>query len=84
MKKIYIAYDNVMNYLVIRDMERGEDDTAVINWDFDDDEMEWMHNCYKDPVNNGDIIKACACCAIEWESFEDIKARMNSIRELYW
>lgn len=36
---LYVTEDNASNYLVIRDMSRGEDDTAVIDWDVSDDQI---------------------------------------------
>ena len=39
MKHLYLASDNAMNYLIVRDMDRDENDTAVVNWDLSDDEI---------------------------------------------
>lgn len=81
---VYLASDNAMNYLVIRDMDRDDKDAAIIDWDLDDHEVEWSHSLYLNPENDGDIIKACAVCNPEWEPFDDIMARMNQFENLNW
>lgn len=40
MKHLYIAQTAAMNCIVLRDMSRGEDDTAVVDWDVSDDEIK--------------------------------------------
>lgn len=40
MKHLYIAQTNAMNYIVLRDMNRDENDTAIVDWDVSDDEIK--------------------------------------------
>jgi len=68
MKHLYIAQTNAMNYIVLRDMSRGDDDTAVVDWDVSDDEI-------KAATPDGYE-------AEEWKPFDEIMGTMNSFQTI--
>ncbi|MBR0340762.1 MAG: hypothetical protein IJH64_00655 [Oscillospiraceae bacterium] len=68
MKHLYIAQTNAMNYIVLRDMSRGEDDTAVVDWDVSDDEIKSAVPDDYEPD--------------EWKSFDEIMETMNSFQTI--
>lgn len=68
MKHLYIAQTNAMNYIVLRDMSRGEDDAAVADWDVSDDEIKVATPDDYEPD--------------EWKPFEEIMETMNSFQTI--
>lgn len=77
MKELYIMTDNCTNFVFIRDFGRGEDDTAVIEWDLDDQELRQMLNDFEDGKEVGITPEDR-----QWRTFEDIKDRMNTCQTL--
>lgn len=39
MLDLYIAQDNALNYVIVRDFDRDDNDAAIINWDLSDEEI---------------------------------------------
>lgn len=68
MKHLYIAQTAAMNYIVLRDMSRGEDDTAVVDWDVSDDEIK--------AATPDDYAPD------EWKSFDEIMETMSSFKTI--
>lgn len=68
MKHLYIAQTNAMNYIVLRDMSRGEDDTAVVDWDVSDDEIKEATPDAYEPD--------------EWKSFDEVMDDMNTFQTI--
>lgn len=68
MKHLYIAEDNAMNYIVLRDMSRGENDTAVVDWDVSYDEIK--------------AATPDAYAPDEWKPFDEIIENMASFKTI--
>lgn len=68
MKHLYIAQTNAMNYIVLRDMSRGEDDTAVVDWDVSDDEIKLATPDAYEPE--------------EWKPFDEVMDEMNTFQTI--
>ena len=79
MKHLYLASDNAMNYLIIRDMERDENDTAVVNWDLSDDEIKSAVAAFE---ANQDDDSFYAGEELEYEPFETVMNRMNQFEHV--
>lgn len=74
MKHLYRASDNALTYLIIRDMERGENDTAIADLDLSDADFEKAAADFE--AGTLETIE------LEWRPFEEVKAQMNSIEWL--
>lgn len=73
MKHLYLALDNAMNYLVIRDMDRGENDTAVVNWDLSKDEIADAVSAFEKNENDTSFY----AYEPEFEPFANVMGRMT-------
>lgn len=68
MKHLYIAQTNAMNYIVLRDMSRDENDTAIVDWDVSDDEIKSATPDAYEPD--------------EWKPFDDVMGDMNAFQTI--
>jgi len=68
MKHLYIAQTNAMNYIVLRDMSRGEDDTAVVDWDVSDNEIKAATPDAYEPD--------------EWKPFDEVMDSVNAFQTI--
>ena len=77
MKHLYIAQDNAMNYILIRDFSREEDDTIVCDWDLSEDEIEDI----KARFERGEYDETSGTSdEAEWMSWEKAQQIYNAIR----
>lgn len=82
MKHLYIAYDNSMNYILIRDFSREEDDTIVCDWDLNDDEIEDIKARFE--RGEYDETNGAAADEAEWISWEEAQEQFNTINSIEW
>lgn len=68
MKHLYIGQTNAQNFAILRDFDRGEDDSAVIDYDLTDDEIRELYAREEELT------------AEEWETFDAIRDRMTAIQ----
>lgn len=73
MKHLYLAQDNNLNFIVIRDMSRGDDDTTIVNWDFSEEEIEDAKRAFAEDENDESFYAQ----APEWQTFEETMDLMN-------
>ena len=78
MKHLYKGNDNAMNYIFIRDMERGDDDTAIVNWDLSDEEIDEIIKAFGADEND----ESWYACEPEFDTFENVTASMNSFEHI--
>lgn len=78
MKHLILAEDNNMNYILIRDMSRMDDDTAIVNWDLSDDEIEEIRKAFKADEDTEEFFAATP----EWTSFEEVTDKMNNFHHI--
>lgn len=68
MKHLYIAQTNAMNYIVLRDMSRDENDAAIVDWDVSDDEIKSATPDAYEPD--------------EWKPFDEVMDEMNTFQTI--
>lgn len=74
MKALYRAEDNAMNYLIIRDFDKLDEDTAVVNRDLSEEEIQEAVKAFTVDENDESFF---ADDAPEWKEFAEIIAFMN-------
>ena len=78
MKHLILAHDNNLNYIIVRDMDRANEDTAIVNWDLSDDEVEEIKKKFEQNENDESFYES----EPEWEEFEAVMSRMNDFRHI--
>lgn len=79
MKHLYIAQDNAMNYILIRDFDRGEDDTIVCDWDLSEDEIKEV----KERFERGEYDETSGAAEdADWMAWQDAQQQFNCINAL--
>ncbi|HBI84786.1 MAG TPA: hypothetical protein DDX71_00645 [Ruminococcus sp.] len=78
MKHLYEANDNYQNYILIRDMDRGENDTCVCDWDLSEDEVKQIAEAFE----RGEYDEKDSVEEPEWFPFDDVHTRFNSFHSL--
>ena len=78
MKHLILAEGNNQNYIIIRDMNRGDDDTAIVNWDLSDEEIEEIRNEFKADEDSEKFFEVTP----EWQPFEKIINLMNNFEHI--
>lgn len=81
MKHLYEAWDNAANYLVVRDMDRDENDTAVVNWDLSEKEIEDAVKAFEEDEDD-DSFYANPGEDLNFRPFEEIMDSMNGFKAL--
>ena len=74
MKNLYIAFANAMNYVVIRDFEREDNDAAIIDFDLSDNELREMLEAFE----AGEAVGMDP----EWMAWDEIMENMNGFQDL--
>ena len=78
MKHLYLATDNALNFIIIRDMSRGDDDTAIVNWDLSEEEIEDIKNAFAEDENDESFYEQ----EPDWETFEEVMHMMNGFEHI--
>lgn len=78
MKHMFYAEDNASNYIIIRDMNADDKDTAIVNFDLSDDEIKEIAEKF---VENENDMSFYANEPV-WEPFCTIMGNMNEYRSI--
>lgn len=74
MKVFYIASDNSMNYLYLRDMDREEKDCQLHDFDLSDEEIKEIYETQDKQQDRPSLYP--------WESYEELRERMCTMETL--
>jgi hypothetical protein len=80
MKNLYEANDNYQNYILIRDMDRDENDTCVCDWDLSEDEVKKIAEAFE----RGEYDEKDAVEEPEWFPFDEVRTKFNAFHSLWW
>ena len=77
--QLYEAQSNGMNYIILRDMDRGHNDSTIIDWDLSDSEIDdlvsrFESGEYSDIDVNGDA---------EWDDFDLVADGLWDVRHIW-
>lgn len=78
MKHLYEAIDNYQNYILIRDMDREENDTCICDWNLSEDEVKTIATAFE----NREYDEKDYAASPEWFPFYEVYTRFNSIRSI--
>lgn len=82
MKRLYLASDNYTNYLIIRDFLRDDDDSAIVNWDLTNAEID--EAIFKFGENPDDTSYfARNPDELEFKPFYDLMSNMNEYETFF-
>ena len=77
--RVYEGYDNYQNYVIVRDFNRGDDDTMIVDWDLSDDEVYDI----ADRVNTGRYNPDTdGVGEYGWTTWDDAVGSMNGFHEV--
>lgn len=79
MKHLYYAEDNAYNYIFVRDMDKDENDTLIVNWDLSEDEVDEIVKAFE---ANEDDTSFYAIEEENWSPFEEVVGSMNGYHHL--
>lgn len=71
MKVFYIASDNCMNYLYMRDMDREEKDCQICDFDLSEEEIKEIYETQDEQQDRPSLYP--------WESYEELRDRMSTM-----
>ena len=78
MKHLYLAEDNYMNFMIIRDMNRGDDDTTIVTGDLSEEEIEDIKKAFAEDENDNHFYEL----ELHWDTFENVMALMNNYKRI--
>lgn len=74
MLHIYIALDNALNYVIVRDFDRDDNDAAIVDWDLSDDEIMTILTMPAEEFAN-----EVHAADLEWEHWDLLAGSMTHV-----
>ena len=78
MKNMFYAEDNASNYIIIRDMNADDNDTAIINFDLSNDEIKEIAEKFNENENDTSFYANEPI----WEPFSNIMSSMTMYKSI--
>lgn len=75
---VYEGQDNYQNYVFVRDFNRGDDDTIIVDWDLSDEEV---HDLAR-RILSGEFNLDDSYSTDGWESWDSVTSGMNEFHSV--